>query len=191
MFLCLISFVAVLAPSLHGAYIGEGCEYDGRLYMSGTKFKAKACTSCHCPRGGGMPNCVIEECAPDPHCIKFDNQSGECCPVCQERGCRHSDGQLFQQGEVIRNEACVRCYCPLGGGDPICDVTSCPLSQCVDPVKVPGVCCPICPKGPNCQIGLLTLPIGQSVMIEGATCTCESFLDVDGIKRTLARCNKN
>ncbi|GFO22954.1 von Willebrand factor c domain-containing 2-like protein [Plakobranchus ocellatus] len=102
-----------------------------------------------------------------------------------------SDGKVYKQGEVIRNEPCVRCYCPLGGGEPVCDVTACPLSECVDPKEVPGLCCPICPNGPNCQIGLLTLPINQSVVIEGATCACERFVDTDGHTRVSARCNKD
>ncbi|XP_059165901.1 cysteine-rich motor neuron 1 protein-like [Physella acuta] len=169
----------------------HGCELEGRTYAAGSRFAPNSCTTCECPLHGGVAECVTRECVQDQNCVQYSIQSDECCPTCVEVGCRHTDGKLFHQGEVIRNEACVRCYCPFGGGNPVCDVTSCPLSQCVDPVSVPGVCCPICPNGPNCQIGILTLPIGQSILVEGATCTCESFIDVDGIKRTLARCNKS
>ncbi|XP_005095676.1 brorin [Aplysia californica] len=167
-----------------------GCDYHGKLYVAGSRFQPEPCINCHCPRRGGVAKCTVKDCMVERHCVSYSNGTNQCCPKCEEYGCRHTDGKLFQQGEVIRHEPCVRCYCPVGGGDPVCDVTDCPLSQCVDPVKVEGVCCPVCPNGPNCQIGLLTLPIGQSVVIEGATCTCESFTDVDGEKRTLARCNK-
>jgi hypothetical protein len=194
--MCLNLFLLLVVcwGSSDAASIGlsqKGCEFEGRMYQAASKFSPTPCMSCSCPAVGGAPNCFVQDCMTDEHCLKFANITSECCPTCVESGCRHTDGHIFQQGEVIRNEACVRCYCPLGGGNPVCDVTSCPMSQCVDPVHVPGVCCPVCPNGPNCQIGLLTLPIGESVILEGATCTCESFLDLDGLKRTLARCNKD
>uniref|UniRef100_A0A0B6Z8M8 VWFC domain-containing protein n=2 Tax=Arion vulgaris TaxID=1028688 RepID=A0A0B6Z8M8_9EUPU len=180
--------------SLDGASVSfsqRGCEFEGRIYLTGTKFSPTPCMSCHCPKDGGIVNCAVEDCMPDQHCLTFTNTTAECCPTCVQFGCRHTDGVIFQQGEVIRNEACVRCYCPLGGGNPVCDVTSCPMSQCVDPVNISGVCCPVCPNGPNCQIGLLTLPVDQSVIVDGATCSCESLVDLDGQKRSLARCNKD
>ncbi|BFZ22224.1 hypothetical protein BsWGS_25263 [Bradybaena similaris] len=193
MLLLLFSLVCLWASSESASlrFPQKGCTFEGRLFPKGSKFEPTPCMTCHCPHDGGIANCAVQDCMPDQNCITLDNSTTACCPTCLDFGCRHSDGRLFHQGEVIRNEPCVRCYCPFGGGTPVCDVTSCPLSQCVDPVTVPGVCCPICPNGPNCQIGLLTLPIGQSVLVEGARCVCESFLDAEGQERTMARCNKN
>ncbi|GFR91926.1 brorin-like protein [Elysia marginata] len=170
----------------------RGCVYKGILRPPGSKFKPEPCTTCRCRKRTGAVHCVVKDCTSDRHCLKFsERKGGRCCPYCLELGCRHTDGKVYKRGAVIRNEPCVRCYCPLGGGEPVCDVTSCPLSQCVDPVHIQGVCCPVCPNGPNCQIGLLTLPINKTVEVEGATCTCERFTDQDGKTRVLARCNKD
>jgi len=186
----LASLLCLTSHTVHSAAAVAGCEYEGQLYVAGAKFKPDPCSKCHCPWKGGEVRCTVADCLQDDHCIQWGNTTKGCCPECEERGCRFSDGRVVAQGEIIKKEPCVRCYCPVGGGNPVCDVTSCPLSQCVDPVYVPGVCCPTCPNGPNCQIGLLTLPVKSSVHIEGANCTCESFQDVDGIKRTMVRCNK-
>lgn len=172
----------------------SGCVYRSNLYPPGSRFRPDPCTTCRCRKRSGVVHCVVKDCTTDQHCLKVSedkNKRKKCCPKCLELGCRHSDGKIYKQGEVIRNEPCVRCYCPIGGGEPVCDVTSCPSTQCVDPVKVKGVCCPVCPNGPNCQIGLLTLPLNQTVEVEGANCTCEEFTDQDGKRRVLARCNKD
>ncbi|KAK3769839.1 hypothetical protein RRG08_028506 [Elysia crispata] len=168
----------------------RGCVYKGVLRPPGSKFRPEPCTTCRCRKRTGVVHCVVKDCTVDQHCLKFAKKARKrCCPSCQEMGCRHTDGKVYKQGEVIRNEPCVRCYCPFGGGEPVCDVTLCPLSECVDPVDVQGVCCPTCPNGPNCQIGLLTLPIDKSVKVDNETCRCERFTGKDGDTRVMARCS--
>ncbi|RUS90074.1 hypothetical protein EGW08_002187, partial [Elysia chlorotica] len=127
-----------------------GCVYKGKLRPPGAKFRPDPCTTCRCRKRTGVVHCVVKDCTLDRHCLEFSEVGGantHCCPACVEVGCRHTDGKVYKQGEVIRNEPCVRCYCPLGGGEPVCDVTQCPLSECVDPEPVPGLCCHTCPNG--------------------------------------------
>ncbi|GFN73614.1 kielin/chordin-like protein, partial [Plakobranchus ocellatus] len=76
-------------PKLESAR--QGCEYEGALYMPGSKFKPDPCTSCRCKKRGGVVNCIAKDCTPDPNCRKYVVfGSKKCCPSCLEMGCRHS-----------------------------------------------------------------------------------------------------
>ncbi|XP_076455986.1 uncharacterized protein LOC143290439 [Babylonia areolata] len=103
------------------------------------------------------------------------SSSSSCCPRCAEQGCRHTDGHVYRRGEVISSDGCSHCYCPLEGGATACDVKPCPPVLCVDFVLAPpggGSCCPRCPRGQNCQLGLRIIPRGRIVASGGSLCHC-------------------
>ncbi|KAL8561882.1 hypothetical protein ACOMHN_046672 [Nucella lapillus] len=154
----------------------KGCLYGGRVVLPRVRFKPDPCTSCRCPRKGDQAVCTVEDCRKDLHCLRHSNMTSRrsCCRKCVEYGCRHTDGHVYQRGEVISSEECAHCYCPLKGGASACDVRPCPPIMCVDFVlpRRKGRCCPRCPRGQNCQLGLRTISRGRIVTSGGALCQC-------------------
>jgi len=57
--------------------------------------------------------------------------------------CSVSD-TTYHEGEDWHEDACTHCQCSFG--QKVCTQQVCSIS-CVNPVKKPGVCCPICPGG--------------------------------------------
>ena len=60
--------------------------------------------------------------------------------------CEHR-GRLHQHGAHWDPSSCSHCQCV--NGFPACYAIECfpAVSKCVDPVHVPGICCPVCPRG--------------------------------------------
>lgn len=61
-------------------------------------------------------------------------------PVNNPAGC-YANGQIQAHGDRWREDDCTFCQCI--NGDPHCVATACGQS-CLNPVKVPGECCPVC-----------------------------------------------
>lgn len=153
------------------------CYYGGKAFSPGQKFHPDPCISCRCPWDGGRVTCSVKDCREESDCLRHVNVTSfgrdVCCPKCLEYGCRHTDGRVYRQGDVISRDGCMRCYCPLGGGETTCDVSYCPPVLCVDFQLAPGKCCPRCPHGSNCQLGLLTIPGSAVVKVKDALCRCQ------------------
>lgn len=76
-------------------------------------------------------------------------------PVNNPAGC-YANGQIQAHGDRWREDDCTFCQCI--NGDRHCVATACGQS-CLNPVKVPGECCPVC-EG---KIGVFCIMF-QSVM---------------------------
>ena len=49
---------------------------------------------------------------------------------------------------VIHTSGCRKeCFCPVGGGDAICERLKCDTPMCVNAVQEPDMCCPLCTSG--------------------------------------------
>ena len=132
------------------------CLYGNSTHPGGSKFRPGPCTICHCPKRGGRPNCVIEDCKYDPDCVKYvKSPDSLCCDICIEHGCWNSDGHVYKPGEIVSRMSCTTCRCPEGGGRIECSRVTCPEVTCVDPVREPGSCCSTCPNGKSVLYMLL------------------------------------
>ncbi|KAL3253127.1 hypothetical protein MRX96_054696 [Rhipicephalus microplus] len=80
----------------------------------------------------------------DTHCSWLHKPEGECCPVCL--GCLTSSGLRFNNGERWKEDDCTWCECISGKAK--CEAQMC-QTKCANPVKKPGVCCPVCEKSPS------------------------------------------
>nr|KAI8735760.1 cysteine-rich motor neuron 1 protein-like [Biomphalaria glabrata] len=56
------------------------------------------------------------------------------------------DNAIFLLGTNYNPDNCTSCTCHLNG-QITCDVTECPWTFCLNPVKVDGQCCPSCRSG--------------------------------------------
>ncbi|KAK7479101.1 hypothetical protein BaRGS_00029693, partial [Batillaria attramentaria] len=90
--------------------------------------------------------------------------SDGCC--CQEFGCKLGDGSntLVPLGAEIPRQPgdppCRTCKCN-NDGTRMCVWQLCDPMACVDPVRVPGQCCPVCPNNHTCVLPMklrMTMP---------------------------------
>ena len=52
---------------------------------------------------------------------------------------------MIDVGETIpKSDPCLSCHCD--DGDELCASQSC-AANCANPIRRPGVCCPVCPDG--------------------------------------------
>lgn len=145
-FVATVWAVAVSRPSRNRTP-GLPCEYENVTYRAGQRFRPNACTFCRCSRKGGRAMCAMIDCAWEPHCLRFNDDSAVCCPRCLEYGCIHTDGIAYAKGVTITETPCERCYCPMEGGRTVCDMEPCPNAVCVEPLRKEGGCCDTCPNG--------------------------------------------
>ncbi|XP_043914857.1 cysteine-rich motor neuron 1 protein isoform X2 [Protopterus annectens] len=121
------------------------CIFNGVEYHDGDMFRMDACRFCRCQ--GGVSICFMAQCG-ELNCDRYYVPEGECCPVCEDpvhpvhnaAGC-YASGQIRAHGDRWREDDCTFCQCI--NGDPHCVATACGQS-CLNPVKVPGECCPVC-----------------------------------------------
>ncbi|XP_028840160.1 cysteine-rich motor neuron 1 protein [Denticeps clupeoides] len=121
------------------------CSYDGAEYRDGDMYRMDACRFCRCH--GGVSLCYTAQCA-TLHCQHYYVPEGECCPVCEDpaypvlnfAGC-YVNGQILAHGDHWRRDDCTFCQCV--SGDTHCVAAACGHS-CLNPVSVPGECCPVC-----------------------------------------------
>lgn len=141
------------------------CVYENVTYQGGHKFRPDPCTYCRCPRLGGRPRCAIQDCYQEPSCVEYHKPADECCGVCIQYGCLHSDGKSYPPGAVVLKSACERCICPEEGGRTVCEKVACPDVTCVNPIQEEGECCHTCPDGPNCWLDDRILQAGETVTV--------------------------
>ncbi|KAF5913082.1 hypothetical protein HPG69_009033 [Diceros bicornis minor] len=124
------------------------CVFNNVEYNDGDMFRMDNCRFCRCQ--GGVSICFTAQCG-ELNCERYYVPEGECCPVCEDpvypfnnpAGC-YANGQIRAHGDRWREDDCTFCQCI--NGEPHCVATACGQS-CMNPVKVPGECCPVC-EGP-------------------------------------------
>ncbi|KAH0622558.1 hypothetical protein JD844_024962 [Phrynosoma platyrhinos] len=123
-------------------------------YYDGDMFRMDACRFCRCQ--GGVSICFSAQCG-ELHCDRYYVPEGECCPVCEDSispvsnpaGC-YANSQIQAHGDRWREDDCTFCQCI--NGESHCVATACGQS-CLNPVKVPGECCPMCEEPTYITIG--------------------------------------
>ncbi|XP_068928293.1 cysteine-rich motor neuron 1 protein isoform X4 [Petaurus breviceps papuanus] len=121
------------------------CVFNSVEYDDGDMFRMDNCQFCRCQ--GGVSICFSAQCG-ELNCDRYYEPEGECCPVCEDpvypfnnpAGC-FASGQIRAHGDRWREDDCTFCQCI--NGEPHCVATACGQS-CMNPVKVPGECCPVC-----------------------------------------------
>ncbi|XP_060268250.1 cysteine-rich motor neuron 1 protein isoform X4 [Ovis aries] len=121
------------------------CVFNNMEYSDGDMFRMDNCRFCQCQ--GGVSICFTAQCG-ELSCERYYMPEGECCPVCEDpvyplnnpAGC-YANGQIHAHGDRWREDDCTFCQCI--NGEPHCVATACGQS-CMNPVKVPGECCPVC-----------------------------------------------
>ena len=124
------------------------CEFNGSNYSVG-EFRISKCVTCTCDSTTGSVHCRVESCAPFKNCILLKLEADDCCPSCVERGCEF-EGNLYTVGTSFRHQPCTECECRAdhtGDVSMECQEEICSTPQCTEPVRIPSVCCPICPSG--------------------------------------------
>nr|XP_055027390.1 cysteine-rich motor neuron 1 protein isoform X1 [Misgurnus anguillicaudatus] len=121
------------------------CTFNGVEYHDGDMFRMDACRFCRCQ--GGVSVCFTAQCGV-LHCERYYVPEGECCAVCEDSifpvlnfaGC-YVNGQILAHGDHWREDDCTFCQCV--SGEARCVAAACGHS-CLNPVTVPGECCPVC-----------------------------------------------
>ncbi|KAM6973259.1 cysteine-rich motor neuron 1 protein [Aplochiton taeniatus] len=164
------------------------CVFGGEEFHDGAMFRLDGCRFCRCQ--GGVAVCFSAQCGVLP-CQRHYMPPGECCPVCEDplypalsvAGC-YVNGQIVAHGEHWREDACTFCQCV--AGEARCVAAACGHS-CLNPVTVPGECCPVCEEPsyitmapPSCVVEKCTLLekdclYGFKMDHKGCrTCTCRT-----------------
>ncbi|XP_048757705.2 von Willebrand factor C domain-containing protein 2-like [Ostrea edulis] len=83
-------------------------------------------------------------------------------------------GQQYPVGS-FQPSVCEHCQCSVSG-QVTCAPQFCPPPECVDDVKDPSQCCPVCPNGKTCQItnSRTIIKFGERYFDGGMECRCPS-----------------
>ncbi|XP_039209255.1 cysteine-rich motor neuron 1 protein isoform X1 [Crotalus tigris] len=148
--------------------VKPACIFNSVEYNDGDMFRMDTCRFCQCQ--GGVSICFSAQCG-ELHCYRYYVPEGECCPVCEDSispisnpaGC-YANGQIQAHGDRWREDDCTFCQCI--NGESHCVATACGQS-CLNPVKVPGECCPMCEEPTYITIGPPTcLPLVNCTLKE-------------------------
>ncbi|XP_066850009.1 cysteine-rich motor neuron 1 protein isoform X3 [Anser cygnoides] len=159
------------------------CIFNSMEYYDGDMFRMDACRFCRCQ--GGVSICFSAQCG-ELHCDRYYVPEGECCPVCEDpvypinnpAGC-YANGQIQAHGDRWREDDCTFCQCI--NGDAHCVATACGQS-CLNPVKVPGECCPVCEEPTYITIGPPTCEILVNCTLTEKDCIYSFKLDQNGCR---------
>ncbi|XP_030412958.1 cysteine-rich motor neuron 1 protein [Gopherus evgoodei] len=163
--------------------VKPACIFNSVEYYDGDMFRMDACRFCRCQ--GGVSICFSAQCG-ELHCDRYYVPEGECCPVCEDpihpvnnpAGC-YANGQIQAHGDRWREDDCTFCQCI--NGDPHCVATACGQS-CLNPVKVPGECCPVCEEPTYITIGPSTCEILVNCTLTERDCIYSFRLDQNGCR---------
>uniref|UniRef100_H3BF78 von Willebrand factor C and EGF domains n=1 Tax=Latimeria chalumnae TaxID=7897 RepID=H3BF78_LATCH len=128
------------------------CIFQGKTYPDGAEFAnpGDICTTCTCQNGEvecSYNSCPVLECPREDWLL----QPGECCFICSKTtvkaGCSVDDNGIeFPVGQIWSpGDPCEICICQ-ADGSVVCKRTEC-LESCLNPVLIPGQCCPDCSAG--------------------------------------------
>lgn len=107
----------------------------------GTAWIEDNCRSCVCVNG--RVSCFTQQC-PNITCSRPILAKNQCCPMCQDQSSPKTclvGNTTYHDGEDWHEGACTRCECSVG--QKVCTQEVCSVS-CVNTVKKPGMCCPVC-----------------------------------------------
>ncbi|XP_021928456.1 cysteine-rich motor neuron 1 protein-like isoform X3 [Zootermopsis nevadensis] len=110
-------------------------------HLHGTAWMEDSCRSCACVNG--HVSCFTQQCT-NITCSRPVLAKNQCCPICLDRSSPKtcSVGNVtYHEGENWHEDACTRCQC--SSGQKMCTQKVCSVS-CINPVKKPGKCCPVC-----------------------------------------------
>ncbi|XP_073194463.1 cysteine-rich motor neuron 1 protein isoform X7 [Lepidochelys kempii] len=170
--------------------VKPACIFNSVEYYDGDMFRMDACRFCRCQ--GGVSICFSAQCG-ELHCDRYYVPEGECCPVCEDpvypvnnpAGC-YANGQIQAHGDRWREDDCTFCQCI--NGDPHCVATACGQS-CLNPVKVPGECCPVCEEPTYITISPPTCEILVNCTLTEKDCMYSFRLDQNGCR--ICQCKTN
>ncbi|XP_072783287.1 cysteine-rich motor neuron 1 protein isoform X2 [Taeniopygia guttata] len=159
------------------------CIFNSMEYYDGDMFRMDACRFCRCQAGVSI--CFSAQCG-ELHCDRYYVPEGECCPVCEDplypvnnpAGC-YANGKILAHGDRWREDDCTFCQCI--NGDPHCVATACGQS-CINPVKVPGECCPVCEEPTYITIGPPTCEVLVNCNLTEKDCIYSFKLDQNGCR---------
>ncbi|KJH53642.1 von Willebrand factor type C domain protein [Dictyocaulus viviparus] len=135
------------------------CIRDGKTYSDGQQWHTSSCEVCRCRKGVAV--CSRMTCPKTPE--------GECCPICA--GCKTEKLEKKMKNETWQKDDCTTCTCS-EFGTPKCVKHMC-RTECENPRKVEGQCCPVCDEPL-----LLTMP-AACPSIEHCPLRCEAGLRRD------------
>ncbi|XP_076456579.1 kielin/chordin-like protein [Babylonia areolata] len=97
----------------------------------------------------------------DSNCEEWS--SDNCCCLrtsCLHEGVRYAADDWFL---LTSSDPCTVCKCDPSDGLPQCFEMTCPETECVNPTRTPGECCPLCMGGRNCTLPSLSVPEGDVI----------------------------
>uniref|UniRef100_A0A8W8MMY7 VWFC domain-containing protein n=1 Tax=Magallana gigas TaxID=29159 RepID=A0A8W8MMY7_MAGGI len=99
--------------------------------------------------------------------LGFGSQVGTKSRNCTYKGIEYPPGSF-------KTHDCKECVCA-GDGEMECTETKCFDYPCVDKVRRPGDCCPMCPNGQNCKApdGTVVRYEEEYAMSENVVCVCD------------------
>ncbi|XP_031418057.1 kielin/chordin-like protein [Clupea harengus] len=132
----------------------QDCNFEKRVFVNGEQFPnpLQPCQECVCV--DGVVDCKTHQC-PTPTC--HNPLPASCCQN-NCNGCSYA-GKEYPNGAEFPHptDKCRTCHCI--NGNVRCLMKRCPALHCIEPVSVPGECCPQCPAPPaNCVY------VGQTYM---------------------------
>ncbi|KAF8785303.1 Kielin/chordin-like protein like [Argiope bruennichi] len=147
--------------------ICNDCLFETVKYSNGERFNPDSCRSCECKDGNVV--CTSEICL-ELNCQLRVRLPGQCCEVC--RGCVYEGTEYENDATWISpHNPCLSCKCT--GGTVSCKNIVCPV-ECVEPIPVPGRCCPVCPE---CERDGVKYKSGERFSPPSRpcdSCTCDS-----------------
>ncbi|XP_058880340.1 cysteine-rich motor neuron 1 protein-like isoform X2 [Acipenser ruthenus] len=161
-------------------------------YETQVRLTADGCctlpTRCEClPGMCGFPQCAS---GTVPRIVsRGDSSPGKCCdvfecvndpiyPVLNFAGC-YVNGQILAHGDHWREDDCTFCQCI--SGDARCVAAACGHS-CLNPVDVPGECCPVCEEPTYITIGPPTCELLENCTLTEKDCIFGFGLDMNGCR---------
>nr|XP_026691205.1 von Willebrand factor C domain-containing protein 2-like [Ciona intestinalis] len=152
------------------------CSDGDRIFSVGEMFTRESdpCERCLCASTG--PQCSVTRCPElSESCIEVARHAGECCVQCVREGCDENN-RTYHVGEYFNTSPCRLCKCETNGRA-YCSVADCEPPPCIDSIRLPDQCCPVCPEGPNCFAGGRVIPSGQTVLIDNGCrrCRCTNY----------------
>ncbi|XP_051781547.1 cysteine-rich motor neuron 1 protein [Erpetoichthys calabaricus] len=159
------------------------CIFNGVEYYDGDMFRMDSCRFCRCQ--GGVSICFTAQCGV-LHCERYYVPDGECCPVCEDpifsalnfAGC-YVSGQILAHGDHWREDDCTFCQCV--SGEARCVAAACGHS-CLNPVEVPGECCPVCEEPSYITIGPPACELIENCTLTEKDCMYGFHLDQNGCR---------
>ncbi|KAI3384435.1 hypothetical protein SNEBB_003336, partial [Seison nebaliae] len=159
------------------------CQEMGKIFAIGEKFFRSSCEKCQCTNTGIV--CERIKC-PAVSCRNPVHVIGECCPKCPIF-CQTNEN-IYRLNQLFRKDECTICMCKKDGKID-CQVNKCPLLSCDNPIKLHGVCCPIC-KTSCIESGIAYLP-NQSFLrspCEKCVCATEGKIKCETIRCPAVYC---